>query len=456
MTKICINIEIDLPELNEVLNGLNSIQPVENNNYADLLLEDNKIELKIFFNQNTYLDERIGIWIGKNWRARNKLTKSIKILKINEPEKVISIDFSVCKDVKISWGSNYVENDTHFFILNLDRIEIEYNPVFTDEKIKQSELFLTPNSVNVINQHITISAFLKTRNVWESKNCITEFVKFGEVEFLLDFYHYTEKDFNGDSTIIKRTPVILIKHENISYENILIYSSVLCSLLSYYSGLNIDYKFLRHHTAKQTKTSKKIYFEENQVNTKLYFGNYDSDVYNLISGTSNQIIKDHVFLQELMSKLNLSRYITGSTRFLILFSILELLRGKIYGGKKSKEKFSFNSPDKIDEFILLKLDEIKKEIKSEEEKEIFERIKKSKLDNIKYISQVDQFNVFLKEMDIKIKDYQLSIPNILKLRNRIIHGSHINQDDLQLSETNKNLNTIVEKLIYRFLSNGIY
>ncbi len=453
MLKICLKIEIKIDNLDDELK-LKNVKPVAQYFHADLFLEKNYILLKIYYDDKTYFGDKYIYWQQKDENS-NSFLKKINIISINSPKRVKNINFSHSKVIWYQLGSNNYQNGVKFIPIKLNQIEIEYNPVYPKKRKNfSSEIFLSDNAIKIFNEFHTINAFISNKDSWISNNCRKEFQKFGELEFRLDYFNETKFDEYGENTIIVRKPFINIKHQNLSFEIFKKYVTIFQSLFTLYGGVEIGIKFFRHHCKISTYTMT----YENE-HTKLFNSNKilhfkkHIDIYELISKSTPSILETPSFLAEIVKMYNLSRISTGSTEFLLLFSIIEKLRNKLLNTKTVKEKFDFIISNKmINIFILEKLTEIEDKIKTVEQKNIFRKIKNNKLGNIKYLPQTNQFEIFFMKSNIDLENYQLSMSNILSIRNDIFHGRLIADDDIELKILNKKMGNLTLDLIFKYLN----
>jgi hypothetical protein len=447
MTDICLNISFDIPNLDDYLKSEN-IKNVDKNFHAHLIIEEQgEIVLKVYFDDKTYFDNKLANWLHKE-KSSKALGKAIIINEIKDRDRILAIHFDKCIERSYILGSNQYEGNNKFIIFKLDQIRIEYKPV---KKYNfESEIYFTDSAYSLINENFNSDNFCLNPNIWESINYQKELVDIGKIKFIFDFFNQIGKDNNGYDNLIIRNPRLVIKHDNLSFEEISIYVELIVSLMELYTGHEIKIHFWRHHSEMSTVV-KTYDNSEKAVFKKYNLGiDFDGDLYKLITSISLKMLENTSVISEITHKYNLSRTSSGSTRFMLLFSIIEKLK-KHFGIKNQKgENFQFTDPkihEKIDEFF----DELLNEIKDETQKTSFLSLKKDKISMLVYLPLKDQFNEGFLEHDLDPVKYNLDFKRVIKMRNEIFHGKFIEPENQELKSINDALYNFVGALILKYL-----
>jgi hypothetical protein len=447
MTDICLNISFNIPSLDDYSKSEKALK-VESSFHTHLIIEDaGAIVLKIFFNNKTNFDYKITDWLTEE-RSESAFGKSIVINNINERPNIEIISFanSFVKGWNIS--TNQYEGNNKFIIFKLGQIRIEYKPV---KKYNfESEIYFTDSAYSLINENFNSDNFCLNPNIWESINYQKELVDIGKIKFIFDFFNQIGKDNNGYDNLIIRKPRLVIKHDNLSFEEISIYVELIVSLMELYTGNDIKIHFWRHHS--ELSTVVKTYdYSEKAVFNKFNFGiDFDGDLYTLITSISLKMLENTSVISEITHKYNLARISSGSINLVLLFSIIEKLK-KHFGIKNQKgENFQFTDPkihNKIDEFF----DELLEEIEDESQKTSFLSLKKDKISMLVYLPLKDQFNDGFLEHDLDPVKYNLDFKRVIKMRNEIFHGKFIEPENQELKSINDALYNFVGALILKYL-----
>ena len=435
MNKICLNIEFDFSGF-KINHKIKEQLEASNEFHADLILSDEELLLKIHIDPKSQFDSQLALWIHKD-HPNNNFGRTIKVVKVDTPERVDNVLFTNSKVIWYNLGSSNFENGQRFFPIKFQSVRIDYKSSFPKKRKNfKSLIYLENNATTLINEYYTINPFYREKNIWEAKNNQQEFKTIGEIDYLLEFSHITKKDENGFDTIIKRIPRIEIKHQNLNPDKFKFYQELVISLMSLYTGLNILPYQSSHFTKEKTVVETWINSVDSNKHSNFVLFETGLRFYDLIDSININIIKDTIHLNEVVMMFNLARKTSGSTKFLLLFSIIERLRKYILGGKKIKEKFDFTLKSKeINQLIKSKLSEVINYIVPEQHV-IFNRMLNNKVENIKYLPQSHQFDSLFKLAKLDPGEFSLSFSEILKLRSQIIHGKIVGEDQLKI--VNKN------------------
>ena len=238
MTDICLNISFNIPSLDNYSQSEKALT-VESSFHSHLIIEDaGAIILKIFFNDKTNFDYKITYWLAEQ-KSESTFGRSIVINRINERPNIdnISVASSWVKGWNIS--TNQYEGNNKFIIFKLDQIRIEYKPV---KKYNfESEIYFTDSAYSLINENFNSDNFCLNPNIWESINYQKELVDIGKIKFIFDFFNQIVKDNNGYDNLIIRNPRLVIKHDNLSFEEISIYVELIVSLMELIPAMKLKY-----------------------------------------------------------------------------------------------------------------------------------------------------------------------------------------------------------------------
>lgn len=443
-------------ELKINIDDLDNFYPIGQNcskiYQAELIIDDknnNEIKLKIFFNDNEHLGEKV-----MNWNHNNDLNliEYFQVIKVIEPKDLLEIDF-------LNYRCKGMENSTSFYEFNLKYFTVKLTgikKIYANSENSPSTIYLNQQSFGLIelnyqyNHHFHWST---EEYNWKPTNRIKEYVKFGNILFKPEHNFINSTKNHLEKISIRKEPKLTIAYNDLKESEIKKHIELICTLYSFYSVEKIDYSLSRIYT------KDKLYIEIKDVSNSIsidYHGifrwDFSQNPLNLfINVNASQLLEDSYFFKKIVERYIYSLNASGESKFMILYSILEQIRNKYILDKKIEiekagekpnlkkvtEEYNFKlSKTKTDEFIKKILDNIS-EIVSDEDKELFKNEIKYKLTPIKVISMINQFQSLFYYIQIDPKEFELDFFELKSLRDSIFHGRPINENLEKLNQINQ-------------------
>ncbi len=451
MHEICLTIKLDT----DLDQQMPTAEPVPSSIHAHLITEDTKkIELKFYYDSKTYLDHKVTRLFERN-KDPLSWAKVLKVVSINDEERLKEVDFANSKFKYYKTSTGFEENGNQYFLIGFDQIRLVFKPKEKDnehDEWQTSEFYLNEASKNLIKEQYFFEGFMwKEPNVWRANNRQSEFLKFGEVEFLLDFHFYT-KDGEKDAVAIIKEPRLNIRHQNLSEKEVRNYADLICSILSFYMNTPIFYNFSRIHTQEQTTTWTKVAKEEVVADWSRFIKfEFRLKFEDIIKQSDTKVLNSVEFFKKIVERYNLARNLEGEAEFMILYNLVEQVRTFFINEKEIQQAYKFTvSNDQANDFIkesLLKISEI---VESEQQDD-FKEHAINHVKTIKYLPMRKQVDALFTHLEITFGSLDVDFKKMLGLRNQIFHGGSIDAEDENLKNANKTLPKIVALLILNLL-----
>lgn len=439
------------------IDGLNEMGPPSSKACAgmydvELIVDranNNEIELKVFYDPKEDLGYKLASWEG--YHEPDSLLSHFEVLETLEPDSLLNIAFSKYRIKGMTNSTNFYEFDLQYVVLRLTGIK----KVYASPEPNICEVYLNLQSFHLIdlNYRYKPSFPWDEEYVWKPKNQISSHLPFGQIWFKPEHRMSNSKSEGKEEVTIKKEPRLSIKHENISEGEVHKHLSLLCTLYSFYSLENIDWKLAR------VFAESKLFIEIKDVKNGrikdshgLFRWDFFQDPMNLILNVDiTFLLKNLPFFEKIVDRFIYSFNTGGESRFMILYSILEQIRnqyilerrievekaGENPNLKKVVEEYSFTlSKTKTDTFIKEKIQEIAT-IVSHEDKERFINEAKYKIMPVKVISMINQFKSFFDYIEIDPEEYALNFNEIKSLRDSIFHGRPVEENLELLTHVNK-------------------
>lgn len=453
MKDLCLKIRFNIPELDNLLPQFEKNEAV---NHAHLIINNESektIELKTYFDDKCYLDDKICRWLDKQ-EDSSKLIEVIEILAINNEKKLEKIDLSESKWLEIKTGSNLYENNVKYFTLTLDSVKFIYSPVETDKNSDDwysSEFYLNKASEKIFESLYSFKGFINNENSWTPIKRIKEPILFGEVKIILDYNFLSKKNKDENTHTIYQEPRIKVLHLDKSEDELLNYVKILLGILTLHRGEKIDFELGRIHTSKDTIVLSKI------VKTSLLESRGGLRAIGYYKGISK-------LLEEINPKLIIEnanlyskfcwRYVDAlklkdESRFMIFYNLLEQIRNLYLDPKKLKQEYTFiEGKNKVNKKIKAKLQELAELVVEEERVEFKENVK-NHYSSIRYIPMKNQFEGLFNLFQLNLLYKQIDFGKIMKIRNKIFHGHITDTKDESFKEINQKLPKLVSTFLLK-------
>ena len=420
MSEFCLNIVFEISELDKLSSNT---EECAYDHHAHLFIENSPtqspiIKLKVYFNDKTYLANKIGKWIERNTDFK-ALGKAIKVVRINNKDSLVNIDFSSSEWTSINDNNKNYENGERFFEVFFDTVKCTYKPIQVDKK--KSELFdatffLSKSSEAIIQNQYFINGFLSDGSTWSAKNRQDEYFQFGEVQIKLNFRFVHQGNPAESLYTVYRQPRLLIKHQNLEESKILLYGKVVLSLMSFYRGEKVDFDFFRFHGKRETVTINNV-LENNLLISN--FGNLsDIDFYGdfkkfLLAVDVSSIIDKIESIPKFVERYLLLSNMEDDSKFMIAYNLLEQFRNLYVAKDSLTQEYKFEAgKEKSNKLIRAKLREISEYVISQD-KESFEKHVVTHFNTIRYKPMSNQFDNLFEMFSIDLAEEGINFKRVV-------------------------------------------
>lgn len=418
---------------------------IEKVHHAHLYSKKNEIELRFFYEENSYFGEKLGEWMIENKNIGSFM--KVNLTQNDRNERLQKIDLSDSKWSSFSGSTGYYEDNNKYIIIKIDTVKFYWEPNPTRKN--SAEFYLNDKGFNVVNPFY---AYLSPKEQFgynedfminrmnDSKN----FYKLGQSLFRPEFYFRSEDSERGRTATITKEPKIQFEYpEGTTEEKSILYGEVVLLVASFYHHMQIDFRsrriFLPHSIITIKNIEKKNYTERNGNLSSFGINGLFKDFLN--KSWQEETLKNFHLLSEAVTLFNQSLLVDNSSAFLIRYNIIEICDKQqfnnehftnILNKQQKKEK-----QNKALEILLEMIDP--------KEHELFKEHWQNSQKNLGYKPMKNQLVAFLESQKLNPKNFSVSINDLKKLRDNITHGTIDKIDKEQLKDANA--------LLYRI--NGI-
>ena len=452
MHEICLTLNLN----QDIDKFMPSAEPIPEKVHAHLVIESaKKIELKVYHDYKSHLQRKMEVFTSVN-KDPLRYANLISVESVNNEDRLIDVDFSNSKFKSFQTSSGFQDNIGDYILIGFDQIKLVYLPTERDEENGDSyeaAFYLNDNSKNFIKGKYSFQGFTwKDPNIWRANNRQKEYLKFGEIEFLLDFNFFTKTGEDDIISIIKE-PRLNIRHKNLGEQCIRKYADLICSILSFYMNISVYYFFSRIHTEKQTIIWRKIAKEEIVTNWSRFIKlEFREKFEGLVAKADAKVLKSSRFFNKVVERYNLAKNLDGEARFMVLYNIIEQIRIFYIQEDEVQQTYNFSvSKKKANKIIRENLLNISNIVIPEQRKEFEEHVI-NHIRTIKYLPMRKQIDALFSHLVINLESLDLDFKKLLSLRNQIFHGISIDTEHEELKKANKELPKVVALLVFNLLS----
>jgi hypothetical protein len=313
-----------------------SVEKVDICHHAHLFVNDNEIELRIFFNPKTYFGRKFDLWLSKiNWRS---FSSFISVEKANENPRLLKIDFSDSLPLLIKNSTAQYEGHSQYISIYLDSAKFYWIPSVDD--LNTGEFYFNDVGFNVVKDfYAPLFGWYQEFNFSRMEN-MDQFYKIEKAEFRPEFNFGINDDRMYRQATIKKEPKLQFHYkEQVTEEEAVKYGEIIRVLASFYFHKKIDFILQRIHLAEYTITIKKLFKESNDPDsTANLWGlkNHWSFHKLLQSNWQTKTLNNFKKLSKVIELFNHSHVLDSSSKFLIRYNVIEVCSS---GSKNSNEKF---------------------------------------------------------------------------------------------------------------------
>lgn len=406
--------------------------------HAHLYAKEDEIELKIFFEDQTYFGEKLMAWSNKiDWKKFGSFLK-VEVTKNHTNERLQKVDLSETKLLGSTNSSNYYENGKKYTIVRIDTVKYYWDPV--EHENNTAEFYLDEKGFRIVEPFYSIltpMSFLKNDGKFDIGRMkdSTKFYKLGKSSFRPEYNFVSKDDRKKRVAKVTKEPKIQFKYKKgVTEKEAVLYGDIVLMLASFYYHIKIDYILRRIHLPENTITIKNIE-QKNFLDTS---GNlWGFEIYwdfnkFLQASWQKETVKNLSLLSKAIALFNQSHFVDRYSKFLIRYNIIETCDKQ----KQVNVKFTLalnrqQTKAKQDEALEKLLETIDKK-----EHEDF----KKRWHNVQTLLQnkpmKNQLVSFLENQDLDPKTFPVKIDDLKKLRDCITHGSIDKINTEQLRQAN--------------------
>lgn len=431
-------LDIEFPDVDFSSYYIKGKTEIEKIHHAHLYAKKDEIELKIFYDDQTYFGEKLTSWASNiDWKKFGPFLK-VELTKNHTNERLQKVDLSAAKLIGSTNSTGYYEGKQKYVIVRIDTVKFYWNPV-EDEK-HTAEFYLDDKGFRVVEPFYS---FLSPKTWFKNDgnfnvgrmNDSKKFYKLGKSTFRPEYNFVSKDDRKNRIASVTKEPKIQFKYkEGITEEEAIFYGDVVLKLASFYYHLEIDYILRRIHLPENTITIKNIEqknFFDTSGNLWGFEIHWDFNKF-LQASWQKETLKNFALISKAITLFNQSHLVDNSSAFLIRYNIIEICDKQ----KPDNVKFSFvlnknNTKAKQDEALEKLLETIDKK-----EHEDF----KIRWQNVQTLLQnkpmKNQLVSFLENQNLDPKTFPVGIKDLKELRDNITHGSIDKVDVEQLRKAN--------------------
>lgn len=406
--------------------------------HAHLYTTQDKIELRILFDEQTGFDDALMDWSSKIDRKKFGSFIEAEITKNHTNERLQKIDLSEAKLIDCTNSTDYYENDQKYIVVKIDTIKFYWSPI---EKNKNTaEFYLDDKGFRVVEPFyspLTPKTWIENDGDFNigRMNDAKKFYELDKSTFRPEYNFVPNDDRkNRVATIIKEPKIQFNYKDGITEEEAVFYGDIVLMVASFYHHIKVDFTLRRIHLAENTITIKRLE-EKNFINRNGNLGSFG------INGGlqrffelswQKETIKNYELLSKAITLFNQSHLVDNSSAFLIRYNIIEICDKQ----KQDNVKFTLVSNKKQtkakqDEALKTLLETIKTD-EHEEYRKRWQNVQ-SLLQNKPMKNQLASF---LESQNLDPKTFPIKLDDLKKLRDNITHGSIDKVNAEQLRQAN--------------------
>lgn len=431
-------LEIEFPNVDFSTLGYPHKVEISKVHHAHLYTKKDEIELKIFFDDQTYFGEKLMNWLSKiDWQKFGSFLK-VELTDNHTNERLQKVDISESKLLGFTNGSNYYENGKKYINIRIDTVKFYWNPV--EHESHTAEFYLDDKGFRVVEPFYSVlhpKTFLKNDGKFEIGRMkdSTKFYSLAKSTFRPEYNFFSKDNYKDRVATVTKEPKIQFKYKKgITEKEAILYGDIVLMLASFYHHLKIDYILRRIHLPENTITISNIE-EKNFFDTTGNLSGFEIHWnFNkfLQASWQKETLKNFTLLSKAITLFNQSHVVDSYSTFLIRYNIIEICDKQ----KHDNVKFTFSlnkkqTKKKHDEALAKLLEAI-------DQKEHEEFIKRwhSVQTLLQNKPMKNQLVLFLESQNLDPNTFPVKLDDLKKLRNNITHGSIDKVNAEQLSKAN--------------------
>lgn len=343
---------------------------------------------------------------------------------INENFDIIDSENKVLFEKSRIWkvtSSEFKDNNNFFTIFLTNVCIIKKNE--HKENINQGKVYLNDNGLKIVNKFYSIFSNFNDKNVFEIKRMkgMENFYECNNLKFRPELEFWWKDERISEEFTIKKIPIINYSFENESYESAKEKIDIICKFLSFSFGIRVNYTNLHYRT----------------VDNIYYFSNYETldHTYNSKFSPIFRFLKENCRIEKILctdwfnhyilksKKLDKaienylhSREVDGSSKFLLLFNIIE-----IFNVKQEVEQFELN--ELKEENFKKALELIEETLIDKDEINLLRDKWKWSINKLILKPMKSPLEETLRQNGIEAEKFGFNFDSLKKVRDKLTHGS---------------------------------
>lgn len=422
--------------------------------HTHLIVHENEIELRIFFNKSEFFAKKFNKWSSKFLPKDFGSLINVHLIRGEHQQHIQKIDLSEARLGNVRHG-NLFEGGFEYLIAYIDSVKIYFDS--DPSKVNTAEFFMDEKGFRVAKEYYQLFSQTgeqdgKTGFEYKRWPENESFYLIHQAKFRPEFrYNFIDRIDEHNTTIVKK-PLFYFNFQNeIDEVSAVKYGDIALTLASFYYNIKIEYNYRRIYLSDFTLVIKNIE-NKSYLNKYSSFRIFNQDWWNfdkfLQENWQEGTIENFPIVQKTVALFNQSLLVDSYSSFLIRYTIIETCGERI--PQNGEWTFLNMNKSKLSAFF----ENIKSQFISiiePKEHEAFEdrwlAIKKEmKLKSLKL-----KFEHTLDKNCIPVKDLPMEVSAIVDLRNKLIHGNNSDVNEKDLIEANNLLYHISGILILNLM-----
>ncbi len=417
---------------------------------AELMDEDEFFNLRVYYEPHIMLE----LVMARLIQIRDYVNfgRKITVVECSKDEHIITVDFTHARLLNLTSSSKNYRHNKKFFDIHIDRVRITRS---SNDGLNLCEFYLNDSAYRPIRD---IYGLLYPANVDKTQYTITKprqyWIKALGIEFNINYdFATTDSRLSNVATITKKLR-LYVRTNNKSSDEIFAIVDIICSALTFWTHEKIDYTSGRYFGNGTSVVDAKCLTPSPQSNylDSFFTHGYHKDAIKFLKTVDyEQFQKYDGILITLIDRYNLTEQLTGESKFLTLYSILEQLKEKFTKGKSSREKFEFSVTNaELNKVLSEGLEPILKLVRKNDRLILQKQISNVRHD-LKYKPMVHQFDHLLNENKVPKGEWRNKFESIVRFRNKVVHGTYNLSDEKKILEYNDALRYLIGFLLLKIV-----
>lgn len=415
-------------------------EKVKKTHHAHLYQKNDEIIIKIYFDPKTHFDGKLMVWASKI----NSRIFCSKIQTSNEEQNsdLLKIDFTNSSLIGIS---NQYEGE--FVEIKVDTIKCYRKAI--KEEINTADFYLNDSGFDIVaGFHSILWSAEKGKFDISRMKDKGEFYHLDKCKFRPEFdFNFYDNIKNKETTITKIPKIKFLFEDDISEELVVKYANIVRLICSFYFRSEVDYTVSKIYLSHESIIINKIKnINVPNASRSLRAFNNNWNFHQLLqSNWQKGFLENHEKLSVVIKMFIQSLYLNFTSRFLILYNILDIVKGKeinsefrITANKKERKNKCNEALNKLLEFVDI------------EEHEEFRKKWNSAWGILKYKPMGGIMQSFIREHQMEPDNFPIKFNRIIEIRNYLVHGSS-DIDYVELQKVNILLHRIDGILILHLI-----